>query len=123
MRSVFFAAYQVVPDVVWGEYAASVLGNRSWKSWIAQYAESHRHPMNCLTHTLGIPMILVSLPMMVSGIFWRLAFWYGMDLFLVGWGLQFLGHAIEGTRPEFLSDWRFLLVGSRWWMAKMLGKV
>jgi uncharacterized membrane protein YGL010W len=90
-----------------------MLGGRSWESWIAQYAASHQHPLNRLTHTFGIPMILVSLPMMLVGILWRPALWL----------LQFLGHAIEGKPPEFLSDWRFLLVGSRWWVAKVRGKI
>jgi len=100
-----------------------MLGNRSWDSWIAQYASSHRHPLNVLTHTFGIPMIVVSLPLMLLGIVWLPLLWIGIGLFVVGWALQFLGHAIEGKPPEFLSDWRFLLVGTRWWAAKMRGKV
>jgi uncharacterized membrane protein YGL010W len=98
------------------------LGKRSWESWIAQYGESHQHPLNRLTHTFGIPMILVSLPMLLAGTMWRPVLWYGVGLFVGGWALQFLGHAIEGKPPEFFSDWRFLLVGSRWWIAKMRGK-
>jgi uncharacterized membrane protein YGL010W len=100
-----------------------MLGNRSWESWIAQYSESHQHPLNRLTHTFGIPMIMVALPMMLAGIFWRPVLWCGVALFGVGWGLQFLGHAIEGKPPEFLRDWRFLLIGSRWWVAKVRGKL
>ena len=40
-----------------------------------------------------------------------------------GWALQFIGHAFEGKPPEFFHDWRFLLVGARWWVAKIRGKV
>jgi uncharacterized membrane protein YGL010W len=43
-------------------------------------------------------------------------------LFIFGWILQFVGHAIEGKPPEFFKDWRFLFVGLRWWLAKMAGK-
>jgi uncharacterized membrane protein YGL010W len=100
-----------------------MLGNRSWDNWIAQYSESHRHPLNQLTHTFGIPMILASIPLMLAGIRWRPLLWFGLTLFIAGWALQFLGHAIEGKPPEFLSDWRFLLVGSRWWVAKVRGKL
>ena len=100
-----------------------MLGNRSWESWIAQYSESHQHPLNRLTHTFGIPMILLSAPTLIAGIFWRPALWWALAFFVLGWALQFLGHAIEGKPPEFLSDWRFLLVGSRWWAAKMRGRV
>jgi uncharacterized membrane protein YGL010W len=96
-----------------------MLGNRSWDDWVARYGESHQHPLNQLTHTFGIPMILLALPILLAGIFWRPLLWCGVALFVVGWGLQFLGHAVEGKPPEFLSDWRFLLVGSRWWAATM----
>jgi uncharacterized membrane protein YGL010W len=68
-------------------------------------------------------MILIALPMMIAGIFWRPMLWIGLVLFVLGWILQFAGHAIEGKPPEFLSDWRFLLVGSRWWAAKVRGKL
>jgi len=46
----------------------------------------------------------------------------GLGLFIVGWVLQFVGHAFEHTWPEFFHDPRFLLVGLRWWFAKMKGK-
>ena len=98
-----------------------MLGGRSWESWIAEYSESHQHPLNRLTHTFGIPIIMVSLPVLVAAIVWHRLFWLGLGLFCFGWLLQFVGHAIEGKPPEFLKDWRFLLVGSRWWAAKMRG--
>ena len=66
---------------------------------------------------------MLSLPLLVAGIVWRPALWVGVVLFVVGWALQFIGHAIEGKPPEFLKDWRFLLVGSRWWLAKMRGRL
>src|ERR1700730_12008024 len=96
-----------------------MLGGRSWDSWIAGDSESHQHPLNRLTHTFGIPIIMLSLPLLVAGIVWRWALWVGLALFLLGWTLQFMGHAIERNPPEFLKDWRFLLVGSLWWLAKM----
>ena len=82
-----------------------MLGNRSWDDWIAQYSTSHQHPVNRVCHTIGIPLMVLSL-----------------ILFVVGWIFQFVGHAFEGKPPEFLSDWRFLLVGTRWWAAKIRGK-
>ena len=99
-----------------------MLAGRSWDSWIEEYSGSHQHPLNRLTHTFGIPIIMVSLPVLVASIFWHKLLWAGIDLFVAGWTLQFIGHAIEGEPPEFLKDWRFLLVGSRWWFAKMRGK-
>jgi uncharacterized membrane protein YGL010W len=105
-----------------GSKLLDMLGGRTWDSWIAEYSESHQHPLNRLTHTFGIPIIMLSLPLLIAGIVWHWMLWVGIALFLGGWTLQFIGHAIEGKPPEFLKDWRFLLVGSRWWLAKMRGK-
>ena len=47
---------------------------------------------------------------------WRIA----LGLFVVGWILQFIGHYFEGKPPEFMKDYRFLFVGTRWWLQKVL---
>jgi uncharacterized membrane protein YGL010W len=98
------------------------LGGRPWSEWIARYGQSHEHPFNRLCHTIGIPLIALSIPLglvacVVPGL-WRPA----LALFAMGWGFQFLGHAFERKPPEFIHDWRFLLVGLRWWAAKMRGR-
>jgi uncharacterized membrane protein YGL010W len=64
-------------------------------------------------HTLGIPTILLSIPVSIGGIFFHRLWIYSLALFLLGWAFQFIGHAFEGKPPEFLSDWRFLFVGVR----------
>jgi uncharacterized membrane protein YGL010W len=99
-----------------------MLGGRSWDEWIAQYATSHQHPINRFCHTLGIPLIVLSLPLFVVALFVP-GFWpVPLAMFLVGWIFQFVGHAFEGKPPEFLHDWRFLFVGLRWWVAKLRGR-
>ena len=99
-----------------------MLGGRTSEQWIAQYSTSHQHPVNRLCHTFGIPLILVSLVLLVASLFvdglWR----WAIALFVLGWILQFVGHAFERKLPEFLHDWRFLFVGVRWWWAKINGK-
>jgi len=97
---------------------------RSSQQWIVQYASSHQHPVNRLCHTLGIPVILVSLGLFLGSIFIHIhRLWlYGLVLFVVGWMLQFIGHAFERKEPEFFHDWRFLFVGVRWWWAKIHGR-
>jgi uncharacterized membrane protein YGL010W len=90
--------------------------------WVRQYAGSHQHPINRACHTIGIPLIAASLvvavvSLAVSGL-WLLA----VTMFVLGWIFQFVGHWFEGKPPEFFSDWRFLLVGLRWWAAKLRGK-
>jgi uncharacterized membrane protein YGL010W len=99
-----------------------MLGGRSNEQWITQYANSHQNPVNRICHTLGIPLIVVSLGVGIGGFFFHPLWIYAGGLFIFGWILQFLGHAFEGKPPEFFSDWRFLLVGVRWWVAKMRGQ-
>jgi uncharacterized membrane protein YGL010W len=99
-----------------------MMGGRTWDSWISEYAESHQHPVNRMTHTFGIPIIILSLPLGLAAMFWHRLAWLALGLFVFGWALQFIGHAFEGKPPEFLKEWRFFLVGSRWWAAKMRGK-
>lgn len=99
-----------------------MLGNRTWEQWIAQYASSHQNAVNRVCHTVGIPMIALSILLLpvipfVSG-FWKVP----LVLFVLGWIFQFIGHAFEGKEPEFFHDWRFLFVGLRWWFAKIRGK-
>jgi uncharacterized membrane protein YGL010W len=99
-----------------------MLGGRTNQQWIAQYAGSHTHPVNRICHTLGIPMILLSLVVGLTAIFLHRLWPYALGLFVLGWILQFIGHAFEGKEPEFFHDWRFLLVGTRWWWAKIRGR-
>ena len=99
-----------------------MLGNRSWEDWIAQYSSSHQNAVNRACHTIGIPMIVLSLVLAVPAFFLE-GFWkFPVGLFVVGWVFQFIGHAFEGKEPEFFHDWRFLFVGLRWWFAKIQGK-
>lgn len=99
-----------------------MLGNRPMQEWVGQYAESHQHPVNRFCHTIGIPLIALSIPLFVVALFvpgfWKLP----LAMFVVGWIFQFAGHAVEGKPPEFFRDWRFLFVGLRWWVAKVQGR-
>ncbi|NVJ00134.1 DUF962 domain-containing protein [Myxococcus sp. AM009] len=99
-----------------------MLGDRSWGEWISEYSKSHTHAVNRLCHTVGIPMIAASIPLAAASPFvprlWRVP----AALFVVGWSVQFVGHAFERKPPEFLKDWRFLFVGLRWWAAKVAGR-
>ncbi len=99
-----------------------MLGNRTSDEWIAQYATSHQHPVNRFCHTVGIPTIVVSLVLFAASMFVDGLWKWALALFVAGWVLQFVGHAVEGKSPEFFHDWRFLFVGLRWWVAKMRGR-
>ena len=100
-----------------------MMGGRTSEEWVAQYATSHQHPINRMCHTFGIPMIAVAI--LLVPVWWLMgagSYWFPAGLFVAGWVLQFVGHAFEGKPPEFFRDWRFLLVGLRWWFAKVRGR-
>jgi uncharacterized membrane protein YGL010W len=99
-----------------------MFAGRSWEEWIMQYGSSHRHPLNRLCHTLGIPLIALSLPVFAAAAFIHGLWVIAAAMFVIGWVLQFIGHAVEGKPPEFFQDWRFLFVGLRWWFAKVRGR-
>ena len=92
------------------------------EEWIAQYASSHTHPVNRLCHTIGIPMIVLSLVLAAAGFAVRALWPWALALFVFGWILQFIGHYYEKKPPEFFKDPRFLFVGVRWWLAKLRGR-
>lgn len=86
------------------------------------YALEHQHPLNQLSHFLGIPLLLYA------------AFWPFVALALhgefpwvlwivgnaLGWALQLAGHAIEGNRPAFVRDPLQMLIGPVFFLAKPL---
>ena len=86
-------------------------------SFIENYKAKHRHPLNRLTHSFGIPMIVVSLVVFFFSWRWALA------LFVVGWILQFVGHAVEGNQPAFFRNPVYLLVGPLWLVRRALAAV
>ena len=75
---------------------------------VDNYRSQHQHPINRLCHMLGVPMITISWPLFFFR--WR----WALVLFMTGWVLQFIGHAIEGNRPAFFRNPVYLLIGPLW---------
>ncbi|MGQ8363870.1 DUF962 domain-containing protein [Glaciecola sp. 1036] len=46
-----------------------------------------------------------------------------LALFVVMWILQFVGHKIEGKKPSFFEDLRYLLIGPAWWWVHWLKRM
>lgn len=47
----------------------ALMSERSWSDWIAEYSKSHRHPVNRLCHTIGIPAIVVAVALFAAAPF------------------------------------------------------
>src|SRR5690606_5851775 len=43
-------------------------------------------------------------------------------IFVAAWAGQFYGHKLEGKKPSFLEDLRFLLIGPAWLWGKIFQK-
>ena len=81
------------------------------ETFLENYKAKHQHPLNRLMHSIGIPLIVISVPLFFFT--WR----WAVGLFIVGWIFQFMGHAIEGNQPAFFKNPMYLLVGP-WWLAR-----
>jgi uncharacterized membrane protein YGL010W len=84
-------------------------------SFVDNYKSKHQHPLNRLSHSIGIPLIILSLPLFFLN--WR----WALTLFVFGWLLQFIGHAIEGNQPAFFKSPLYLLIGP-WWLLRRVAE-
>ncbi|MBA4494495.1 Mpo1-like protein [Paenactinomyces guangxiensis] len=83
---------------------------------LEKYRQDHQHPVNKLTHAIGIPLIIISLPWFFFN--WKTA----LILFVLGWAFQFVGHWFEGKKPSFFSNPTFLIVGPVYFLRKLFNK-
>ncbi len=82
---------------------------KTLREYLDQYAAEHTKLGTRITHMIGIPMIVASLPILPFNPL------LGGGLFVGGWIFQFAGHALfEHQRPSFFADPLYLLVGPIW---------
>ncbi len=98
----------------------ALLSTRDWATWIARYEQDHQHPVNRACHTLGIPLVVLSVAGGGLAFLLPALIWPSATLFVVGWAFQLYGHWREGKRPSFAGDPRFLLVGLGWWCTRLV---
>ncbi len=53
---------------------------------------------------------------------WYLTWPFALALFVFGWIFQFIGHAYEGKRPAFLTNFAHLLIGPLFIVSKLLSR-
>jgi len=46
-----------------------------------------------------------------------------LGIFIASWIGQFIGHQIEGKKPSFLDDLKFLLIGPAWLLSFIYKKI
>jgi uncharacterized membrane protein YGL010W len=99
-----------------------MLGGRSRDDLMAQFKLAHRHPWNRRLHLVGIPTLLLSGALWVVSLGVEGLWIWPAVLMPLGFACQFLGHAIEGNRPEVFTDWRFFFIGTHWWWLLVRGR-
>ena len=63
------------------------------RRFLRNYVDRHLHPANRLLHGIGLPLTFVApVVLLIDG-----RPWWGAGCFAAGYGLQFLGHTIEGN--------------------------
>ncbi|MEZ5564303.1 MAG: Mpo1-like protein [Gammaproteobacteria bacterium] len=76
-----------------------------------------------LAPRLGLGMAIAALlimPLLAYAATLPVPLWLGsVVVFVIGWIGQFVGHYVEGRRPSFFRDLRFLLIGPLWVLAKL----
>ena len=88
-----------------------------WTREFAYYLYEHQHPLNRLSHMIGVPIIVgtgvlslatLNLPLFVGGQ-------------VVGWTIQVIGHRIEGNRPVLVKHpVRALVLGPLFVLVELL---
>ncbi|MEJ2744230.1 MAG: DUF962 domain-containing protein [bacterium] len=58
-----------------------------------KWAERHNHRMNVIMHVVGIPLTIAAIPLLILH-----SYDWALLLFVSGYVMQFLGHAIEGNK-------------------------
>ncbi|HVA33551.1 MAG TPA: Mpo1-like protein [Candidatus Baltobacteraceae bacterium] len=53
----------------------------------------------------------------------RLAWQINLAAFILGWGFQFVGHKLEGTKPKFFENLVYLLIGPLYIFEEVLGSM
>jgi uncharacterized membrane protein YGL010W len=86
-----------------------MLMKQSLREYLEEYAAEHTQLGTRVTHMIGIPMIVASLPLL------PLNPPVAAALFAGGWAFQLVGHYLfEHNQPALVRDPFFLLVGVIW---------
>lgn len=120
-----------VPAILWCVIAAvwtipvpSWLGRPGFWAFVAMFASFLFYYR--LSRKLGLAMAALFIVLglltatLYAGLGPRTLLLAAAAVFVAAWVGQFVGHAIEGRRPSFLTDRAYLLIGPAWLMGKVL---
>ncbi len=85
---------------------------RALRLFREEYSEQHQTKLNRRLHLYGRIIRAAAIP--VAFFNWKTA----IGLFVLGYLIQFLGHAIEGTSPSFFRNPKHLIIGTLSYIVK-----
>jgi uncharacterized membrane protein YGL010W len=101
------------------KFMGSYNGYFNWASFLIAFAIYYYYKLSPMLSyvMLLVVMLFVYLISLLTG--WQHsggpALWLACGvIFIIAWAGQFIGHKIEGKKPSFLTDVKFLLVGPIW---------
>ena len=90
-------------------------------AWVAMIASLLFYFKLSINLSLAMIVVYIAMSFLASAI-GSLLFTFSVTLFVVSWIAQFMGHRIEGKKPSFFDDLKFLLVGPVWCLGFLFRK-
>jgi uncharacterized membrane protein YGL010W len=85
-----------------------------WTQLLDAYEELHADPRNQLCHDIGIPLVVLALPLALTG----LGFAATAVTLLVGLFFLMLGHGFDGIAPAVADEPRHVPIAIIWWLER-----
>ncbi|MBS1526604.1 MAG: DUF962 domain-containing protein [Bacteroidetes bacterium] len=100
-------------------FLKSYNGYFNWASFVIAFAVYYYFRLSPMLSYIMLLVIMLMCYLITLLAGWQAtggpALWLiSLVIFVVAWAGQFIGHKIEGKKPSFLDDIKFLLVGPIW---------
>lgn len=110
------------------EFLGKYNGYVNWASFLIAFAIYYYYKLSPVLSYFMLLLIMffsagiVSLEKMHNTAGWPQMWQVCLGIFLISWIGQFIGHKIEGKKPSFFDDIKFLLIGPIWLLHFILKK-
>jgi uncharacterized membrane protein YGL010W len=110
------------------EFLGKYNGYVNWASFLIAFAIYYYYKLSPVLSYFMLLLIMffsagiVSLEKMHITEGWPPMWQISLGIFVIAWIGQFIGHKIEGKKPSFIDDVKFLLIGPIWLLHFILKK-
>ena len=110
------------------EFLGKYNGYVNWASFLIAFAIYYYYKLSPVLSYFMLLLIMffsagiVSLEKMHNTSGWPQMWQVCLGIFVIAWIGQFIGHKIEGKKPSFFDDIKFLLIGPIWLLHFILKK-